>query len=679
MRMMCVGKNSKVLKGLSQTERFKKDIVFHAVSLRENGFKYEYNNYTSILYLSGVTNTAVAQKDYGKLLQANCYDLCRFLINNMSKQDIPLLYLSSVKCNMCNNIDKYEYVADVIISDVKQNRSVSSETIQKFKKLFWDGYDCYAASKVIAEIILRRLYNNSIILRCDYIIGAEEEKNEIANLINEIIVNRDVDIPIKERGFVTYKDLSEIIYFFSSKELLINNEEFYDLYGKVHISGKELNKVISDFISIIHSRSRINMIEKGKTCVGSDNEKLEKLYYCNTGKKFVYIDIWDEIYQMFYRKFIVNKLQYDILGEYIGGSFAKVYKAQRGDLLYSIKIAYGEGADNGAEKLQNEARQLEAIGRYYSSEGIEPTLLPDQVKEVCSMPKFTYVISEWKHGELLFEKVNRGENVKSIIRNIIYEIDSCYRLRTVQCDKDLLALNRERIEYRIEMMKLLDRDLCSFFKSESLSINDNILLGPCQIVERLCNKYNNFTEKWGLCISGDAIFDNFIIEDEKMIKIFDPRGVDLLWETDGLPYFYPMYDWAKMIFYFLGWKVIREDLFELSSDTFLGWNYHYDKDDFKVSELLMLSKETYNVIEEMVSSREENSDIYMKQILFLVGMHFLCDAFPRLCGKGNSKKQCYAELLLGTIVLNVIDMNYDKESSLIWNEIVGTIQKMLLA
>ena len=163
--------------------------------------------------------------------------------------------------------------------------------------------------------------------------------------------------------------------------------------------------------------------------------------------------------------------------------------------MYSVKIAYGEGADNGAGKLQNEVRQLEAIGRYYNTEGLEPVLLPDQVKEVCAMPNFTYVISAWKQGEILFDKVNKGENVKSIIRNIIYEIDSCYQLRTIQCDKDLLELNKERIEYRINMMKVLDDKLDIFFKEERLDINESIIWGPSQIIDRLCKKYVKFTEK----------------------------------------------------------------------------------------------------------------------------------------------------------------------------------------
>ena len=103
MQIMCVGKSSRVLKGLCETERFQKDIDVNAISLQDiNNPQFESHNYTSILYLSGVTNTSVAQKDYRELLKVNCYKLCEFVITNLNGRDLPVIYLSSVKCKTCN-------------------------------------------------------------------------------------------------------------------------------------------------------------------------------------------------------------------------------------------------------------------------------------------------------------------------------------------------------------------------------------------------------------------------------------------------------------------------------------------------------------------------------------------------------------------------------------------------
>ena len=673
--LIVIGANSKVLKGIEKTQYFK-GINTKKISIREGMVDCVESCNIGVLYLSSITDTYFAENNLAELIKVNCLDLCEFIKTNKNCIEIPFLYISSVKCCGIKKCFEVKKLAQQIIQNVENNSIYMDEIVSRFESLLNDPYDSYALSKLLAEQIVLLLCKKSLIIRSDYLIGSEENENEIYKMINGIFNNSEVSIPLKNRGFVTYKDLSQIIVF-CLDNIDSMKSEVLNLFGQIQIGPEEMHRIAQDFISIVHSESTISFREKGYETV-PENNNFSDIYRKIMNKDFTFSNVWDEIYQIFYRSFINKKLQYKILDEYIGGSYAKVYKTKKDGEYFSIKIAYGEGADNGAEKIQNEVRQLGAVEKYYNSEGIETTLLPDKVKEVCSMPRFTYVISKWKDGELLYDKVERGENVQKTIKDIIYEIDACYRLRTVECSKDLLVLNRDRIEYRINMMEMLDDNLSEFLEASQVNINNSVYDGPRVIVERLSNKYDSIFEKWGLCISGDAIFDNFIIDDENnMIQAFDPRGVDLLWETDGLPYFYPMYDWAKMIFYFLGWKIIREDCFDLSvnNKTWI-FNYDIDKSCSKARELVELSDDTFYILNDLIYVNNK-SDKYMKEVLFLMGVHFLCDAFPRLCGKGNSKKQCYAELLLGTIVLNVIDKNYEKGSNMIWNEILCSVQKML--
>lgn len=675
-KIACIGNRSKVLKGLKQTVFFEGSIV-DEYSISNGDYKLR-KQYDEIIYFSGYSKTT-CKEITEKYVAVNCMSLAHFLINNLTsinEHNIKFIYISSVKCNHIKYNFEIKKYAQEVVNCVITNTKDMNRLFNNFKSLIECPYDIYGVSKLVAEEIIALLCKNYFILRCDYIIGVEEKDNIIYSEIQKIFNEENIMIPVKTRGFITYKDLCFFMRAIQLCDSCLFGRKTYNIYGKYSLGFEEIKKMYNLYSHIIRSNSEICGIEKGYECIG-ESEDIIFLYKKTMGTQYSYVDVYDEMKNIFYRQYIENVLKGTIVTELYGGSYAKVYKIKMNNSYLSIKMALGDGADNGNKKLAMEVQQLNAVNEYFQKYNIKTILLPSNINEFYSANSFSYIVSEWNEGEILFDKIVRNEKSDNYIECIVNEITKCYKMKRRLYEKDIIDINVKRAHYRLSKICDMAPEIGKLINFESVEINNEYFMSPQIILNSISKSWGEFKEEWGICISGDAIFDNIIINTNGHYKIFDPRGRDLIWEIDNLPYFYPSYDYAKMLFYFWGWKIIRLELYNCDGKD-NKWTIKYDGSDSIIKELIAHGEKTYSYIESIIKTRNDNA--YLKNVLLLSGIHFLCDAYPRLCGKGNTRKQCIGELLLGTLIINEILLNKDKSAGelcrIIIKKLHGLIQNI---
>ena len=676
--ILAVGKNSKLLRGILKTGILK-SYNLEICSIRESAIVNPENEVDSIIYFVANAKTNISEQEVTNLIETNCLKLCEFLLYNEWIQDCRFIYISTIKTAVLTVDDGFiTEIAQKIIDCVRNNNRNSTQLVDRILKQVNELTEIYALSKLIAEKIITLLVNHFYILRPDYVFGFEESENLIYKYIESVFNNDTLFLPEKTRGFITYNDISRVIV--SVLEDTTLQSVVIDIYAENQITLERLIADLNLIKNVVNSKSEIEYISSSKEIIKGQNHKLSELYREIMDEEFVFDNFNDVFLQIFYRLYIERILGLCIVQEYIGGSYAKVYKACRNGKDYSVKISLGNGADNGCVKLCDEVRQLKAIDMFIGNKRQQFRMTPLKIIQMYNSDMFSYVVSEWENGHDIFHSLNNGDSGNNFVRNVVKEIADFYKMKRtpLSINSDIVKLNVDRLLYRMSAIVQLSVDMKKIIESESVVINNKSYLGIPVIIDTIRSKWGEFSETWGLCISGDAIFDNFIIKENGEICVLDSRGRDLLWAGDDLPYFYPAYDFAKMLFYFLGWKEIRMEWFKIVDDEkHIDFKFQI-MHKRKIELMLDACKEAFEAIDNVTQNIECIAQkSYIKNVLLLVGVHFLCDAYPRICGKGCSKEQCKSELVIGIIILNIILKNSEETDEYIWKEIVNALWNLI--
>ena len=169
----------------------------------------------------------------------------------------------------------------------------------------------------------------------------------------------------------------------------------------------------------------------------------------------------------------------------------------------------------------------------------------------------------------------------------------------------------------------------------------------------------------GVCASGDPIPDNIVVCDDGF-HIIDPRG-DVVWKKskftgDPTPFYDPLYDVGKLLFYFTGWKMVRDEMFELGFD---GGRIELSGNVFSLRPKESSMTDLFRKVQsEFLQVSLENGlqdqfcfgDNLLLRLAFITATHFLADTHPRMVGQGEHRKhETLAMYLIGTILMNQLD------------------------
>ncbi len=680
MKISLIGKDSKVGNAL-----------LHSGIARENQLKdYSMRSgediYCSameadaIVYLTANTNTNLNIGKYIESFYTNCYLLAKYLKANENHiQEKPFIYMSSSKV-----YDLFPYSSihiDESVSVIKWYSDVQDVAFQIIdicnKELdFDDAYmalqnllsqllsrikttgeiPIYSFCKVIGEIIVESLVKNHYILRPTYLYGYQENRNPIYRLIDDIFNHRNVTIDLRKRDYVTYSTLNSIIM-----KLLIDEpkkERIINVSSCGIIDGFDLSRYVMGLAGINGAKPLVRFkFEKISDFYIVDNSVLvDELSEINR----YHIETFEEGYsQLVYRYYIEKICNESIERELIGGSFAQVFltRDEKKD-SHIYKLCLGNGANNENTKIVHEAEQLLAIRRHLKNTSMS-VIIPD-TKIISETEGFTCIKQEHVDGMNYDDLFKNEEDYESSLGCLERYCENILDIYASGLSKSLttnmLIYNKRRVISRLTSVNEKNNDLFNDVREfDSIIINGVIYENPLKIIESLMKYEDWFNSKLGVCISGDPILDNFILKNGKFAFI-DARGEDLVWEN-GLPFFDPYYDLAKIYFYFYGWKQIREEEFVLHTNNyslkdctcdfrFLGeFAYKYDEFCDKCMKIFISNK---NKIWD-----SEDEVIFINKILLLAGMHFLSDTFPRIVGKGRHiVDQCFSEFLLGTKLVN---------------------------
>ncbi len=114
---------------------------------------------------------------------------------------------------------------------------------------------------------------------------------------------------------------------------------------------------------------------------------------------------------------------------------------------------------------------------------------------------------------------------------------------------------------------------------------------------------------------------------------------------------------GKILFYFVGWSTIRAENFRIKTNNYYLENtksyINLNNDIQKVFDILKYKCFDIFLDCKKQLSIDECDKMFLTKITLMAGVHFLSDTYPRIVGKGkNPIDECYAEFLLGTILVN---------------------------
>lgn len=716
MKVSLIGSNSKLANAINQLTNPDK-YIFNGISRTSNkglnienicGSIFEYKNINNLLtntnkaiFLIGSVGAPYGISDLCEILKTNVFSLA-FLILSMESMGYTgdLIFTSTAHVYQLSEIKSdwykeeeliignslYSWIlrtADFLMKEARRllnNPQNEAKVLQNINNYIYQKplplsaitniknnyYYIYEISKIIAEEVLKT-YRNKVILRLSYCYGYTDKNNIIYKYINDYFNQKTVTLSQEARNFLFYTDFVDIISYFLDNNLKDQKEE-----------NKIINITTDQSTTaehIVNKFRQLEMVDKHSFKYNKSDMKRAEIQYSSSRLKNILKNIrnrnittFDEGFdQVLFRYIAENRLNLKILREYVGGSYARVYLTENIERERAIlKIANGNGAENGNIKLKYEKRQIESTKSILkgskweeSVPGVRRSLFSDTV---------SYMLIDFIDGKTMTDYIFKDKaglhSINNMLVKVYHILINTYLNDTIESPEDFYFNNYSgRImrrlnnvsEYfnhsKLDCFKYLD-------KYEEIIINGNTCRNPISIIKDLeaSGKNSLFgTKMLGLCVSGDPILDN-IIDYKGNICFIDPRG-DVVWKNNR-PYFDPLYDIGKVFFYFAGWKLIRFEEFQLS--------YSHKNFVEKVRFNIKLTGEFSSLFEQVQRSlipiyykEEKNSnnlyfeENYLIRIYFIIASHFLSDTYPRLVGKGNHKvDQTIAEYLIGTIILN---------------------------
>lgn len=683
MKVWIVGYNSKVAKVIEESVISQKYDIQKISQRNTDSFK-EIGINDAIIYLVSNTKTIIDADEYIEYIYSNCVLLTKFIISNNIKNN-NFIYFSSAKVyNIFNdknihtenekivdipNYNKLKHIAYKIIKLVENKKicncectelkSIIDEVLQlpKIKEYF----PIYEYTKIISELIIEQLLEKAYILRPTYLYGDNEDKNVIYQLIKDSAEGKMIELSTISKDFIHYNTLISVV------QKILNNkaEKIITInvsQGK-NIDNDTLIYFIKEINNIRKTKSSINLIEKCTKEFVVNNDKLKELLNEKETE-----NIEKSIRYMIYRFYIQEIIKLKILKEYIGGSFACSYLIEDKGSCYILKMSIGNGAENGNLKMINEAKQMKAIHNILQDMPIGINV--PKVFEVKVCNDWTIIKEEYIEGETYTDIFYRESNITSLnekLKMYCNLISQIYNMDRIEQKVDILADGIRRSRKRLKEVKEYQNDVELYKNLEGfhdIIINDKIYENPLNILDKIRAKQIQFQSQLGLCISGDSILDNIVLTSNKLY-VLDSRGQDLTWCNDK-PYFDPYYDFGKILFYFVGWSTIRKENFDLKTNNYTLIN---TKSSIKLKGntqgIFNIMK--YECLKAFLQSKDilkidDEEEMFKLKIILMSGMHFLSDTYPRIVGKGKKPiDECYAEFLIGTILINNVYKYLEKK------------------
>ena len=680
IKTLIIGETSKVAQSICRIAKERSAThLFHFMSLRTSADNHDeilrkLKEAELIVYLVGDPRTSILPEELYEYIHSNVEILSCFLkeYEKVLKHK-KFVYFSSAKVynlfpKSCRYNEKLDFSEsnyhDVIVDAARFGaRSMHKELYSLLKEMkplpnSTNYQPFYEIIKAVCEIIVREKISNAYIIRASYLFGAEEPGNYIYQLVCSAVCGKPALINHSGKDFVPYKVLYDLLEAISAEE----NEKavaIINLCTGNLILESELIEYVKIFNRICGVQSAIK--DDGHISINcvAESENLKSYLGADCISNQVF---HDEIRRIFYVLYLELVHNYKIKAEFIGGSYARVYRVTgRDGNEYAAKIALGNGANNGNNKLLNEIRHIKSMQQYLQR--IKYRMVTPKVTTVRQEGEFSFFTTEYIYGETFNEVQKNGYTATKLFLTALIEVlCEIYSSHSKAIYQDMIGTNNGRVKdrlfdvYRVCNMRKMDA-FSHVFTYDKLVVNGEELKNPFLLLSELAGQNKElFSNRLGPCISGDPIMDNCICTKEGM-SIIDPRGEDLLY-IDGVPYFDPLYDLGKILFYFLGWKLVREEAYELEiSDssfkdkTVISMNFCRGEQQELFKKIANSCKEIFCSYSRILNP-EVASDMFSAKILLYAGYHFLADTYPRIVGKGNQLSQCIAEYTLGTIIIN---------------------------
>ncbi len=685
MNICIIGKNSKIAEVIEKTEIAKNNCITK-YSQRETSKFENLNISDAIIYLVSDTRTMPKVEEYVEYIYSNCFLLANFIIKNEANiKGKQFIYFSSAKIynifpnrtsytdeEDLKNIKNYKKLLDIakkiidiakytnqkIKEGIKQEILIDFLTLHKIKGYF----PIYEYCKVISEIIVTLLIEKAFILRPTYLYGIEEEKNIIYDLVIKSFKGKEIEITTTRKDFITYKTLIKLL------DIIIKNNDngikTINVSSNNNIDNKELKYFIEAIEEIVNKKIEIKDVVKCNKEYNVNNEKMKRYL----GNRYIVENFDEDIRKIIYSYYINEIEQGKIIKEYIGGSYAKAYLVEKNQKRFILKMSIGNGAFNGNEKLKNEAIQIKVMKDILDTQNIK--CLPE-IYEIKDYHNSTFIKEEYIEGktisDYIYEESTDKDFVEKQIKNMCEIFLSIYTKDTIKPKINMLKEGIIRAKDRLQKVKETEYVLDYFkhvFTFEAIMINDIKYENPIYLLDEIYKKYKNkFEDILGLCLSGDIILDNVVIKENQQY-IIDSRGENLIWNA-GKPYFDPYYDCSKVLFYFYGWKSIREERFILRTTGYdmknvTSYIEFTDKKKIILNDMAKISIQEFKKYKFYIN-KDESEAVFVDKLNLLAGIHFLSDTYPRIVGTGDRTKQCYAEFLMGTIIINEMYKKIMKE------------------
>jgi nucleoside-diphosphate-sugar epimerase len=536
----------------------------------------------------------------------------------------------------------------------------------------------YEISKLLAESLASE-YPYHFILRPTYLYGGSDGGNEVARLFDSYFQDNMIRLWVEGRDFMHYEDcvdlFSALMRLPESQLLSVTPDRVLNCCTGQLVFPNEVEELLAKVDSGFGRVSDRELIRQKRRAITLSNGRGFELI--NRIRKKDLKTSEEGFREMLYGSIIKNMLNAKLLKHFVGGSAAHAYLIEDGEGDKMFKISAVEGAENGSEKISAEVRHARAVSSYIRERrGTVAGVLPLKILSSHSSPQLAFFTSEYLTGTnmgglVLDENVDKATIIE-LFCNIQNSLLGFYALESVIppenfFERTYLGRVKRRLEGTLKADLSKGQDLFKrVIESERIAINGVEYRSPQAILneisrdESLCKKLSPKT--LGVCLSGDPIPDNVLFGKDGF-RIIDPRG-DVVWAESGvtkkpIPFYDPAYDVGKMAFYFAGWKMVREEEFELRTEESPG---HKNIPAFSIgatdvhmtrmckqiqSDFLRASLES-GIVENLPPEED-----FLLRLGFITATHFLADTHPRMVGQGKNKQhQALAMYLLGTIMLN---------------------------
>ena len=293
--------------------------------------------------------------------------------------------------------------------------SIKKEILPEFLKLprIEEYYPIYEYCKIISEVIVHLLLKKAYILRPTYLYGIEEDKNIIYDLIKRAFQGKKIELTTAKKDFVSYGVLIKLLNMLITKNE--NNIQVVNVSSNKNIDNEQLKYFIESIGEIIGKEVEVQNIEKCNKEYNVSNELLIKYL-----KNEYILEKFDEnIRKIIYNYYIKEVENLEIVKEYIGGSYAKVYLVKDGNKKFILKISIGNGATNGNIKLKSEALQINEMKKILDKQNIK--CLP-KIYEIKEYSNSTFIKEEYIDGKTISDYIYEKNTDESLVES---EIKKC--------------------------------------------------------------------------------------------------------------------------------------------------------------------------------------------------------------------------------------------------------------